>query len=397
MKKVIVLVLLCMQWVTVFCQNEDSLSSEKKLREKILGDIQTNLDKKNAVFDSTIARINNRVDNLDNVIKTTTSVKEKADKLLERVQILESKQIAEEGNELNIYQANYQSAVVNLVSMEREIKPLLLFNASREFFSDLNEAGNPMNYAGYKEWFSKFNKYTKENKSNESLLTISNNMLLFSGNTAQYVPVVGPMSSILFASMSTYVTSLGKRQKALREESEKMITLTMKVSQFDYDKGEIEHEWELITDELKNMQELYTKSLNSNLAILKINNADFNESFSGESDAEKRYQYLTSIRQKASDFVAAQKTSAPKDWKEAVYNQMMQVQSLKTRFGQITFRINENIIKYGSLFIKYKADADIGIKMTNLQSKLQQLKEIFDKAFDPLDYINSATRMYKVA
>jgi hypothetical protein len=75
----------------------------------------------------------------------------------------------------------------------------------------------------------------------------------------------------------------------------------------------------------------------------------------------------------------------------------MQVQSLKTRFGQITFRINENIIKYGGLFTKYKGDDQIGIKMTSLQNKLQQLKEIFDKAFDPLDYINSATRMYKVA
>jgi hypothetical protein len=131
---------------------------------------------------------------------------------------------------------------------------------SEEFFSDLNEAGNPMNYPGYKEWFNKFNKYTKDNKSNESLLTISNNLLVFSGNTAQYVPVVGPVSSVLFASMLTYVTSLGKKKKALREVSEKMIILTMKVSQFDYDKGEIEHEWELITDELQNLQDLYTRS-----------------------------------------------------------------------------------------------------------------------------------------
>jgi uncharacterized protein YejL (UPF0352 family) len=397
MKKIILLTVGCLPFIVALCQNADSLSTEKKLREKILDDIQTNLDKKNASFDSTITRINNRVDNLDSVIKTTTSVKEKADKLLERVQVLESKQKAEEENELNIYQANYQSAVVNLVSMEREIKPLLLFNASREFFSDLNEAGNPMNYSGYKEWFDKFNKYTKDNKSNESLLTISNNLLVFSGSTAQYIPVVGPISSVLFASMSTYVTSLGKKKKALREESEKMIALTMKVSQFDYDKGEIEHEWKLITDELMNLQDLYTHNLNSNLSLLKIGNTDFNESFSMESDAEKRYQYLTAIRQKASDYVATQKTSAPKDWKEAVYNQMMQVQSLKTRFGQITFRINENIIKYGGLFTKYKADNQIGIKMSSLQNKLQQLKEIFDKAFDPLDYINSATRMYKVA
>jgi hypothetical protein len=402
----------CLQFVFVFAQTPDtvatgkkifpvsqttdSLSSEKKLREKLLDDIQTSLDKKNSTFDSTITRINNRVDNLDSVLKTTTSVKEKAEKLLERVQALESKQKAVEQNELDIYKANYQSAVVNLISMDREIKPLLLFNASREFFSDLNQAGNPMNYPGYKDWFEKFNKFAKENKSDESLLTITNNLLLFAGDNATYVPVVGPVSSVLFAGMSTYVTSLGKREKALREQSEKMITLTMKVSQFDYDKGEIEHEWELITDELMNLQTLYTRSLNSNLAMLKIDTVSYFMNFSNESDAEKRYQYLTTIRQKASDYVDTQRIAAPKDWKEAVYNQMNQVQSLKMRFGQITFRINENIYKYGGLFNKYKPDAEIGSKMTDLQNKLLELKEIFDKAFDPLDYINSATRMYKV-
>lgn len=397
MKKIMFAAFFLLPVIILHAQTTDSLSSEKKLREKILGDIQANLDKKTASFDSTIVHINTRVDNLDSVIKTTTSVKEKADKLLERVQVLESKQKAYEENELNIYQANYQSAVVNLVSMEREIKPLLLFNASRSFFSNLNQAGNPMNYSGYKEWFGKFNQYVKDHKSSESLLTVTNNLLVFSGNTAQYVPVVGPISSVLFAGMSTYVTSLGKKQKALREESEKMITLTMKVSQFDYDKGEIEHEWELITDELMNLQSLYTRSLASNLTMLKTDSIAFNEGFSSESDAEKRYQYLTTIRQKASDYVAVQKTGAPKDWKELVYNQMMQVQSLKMRFGQITFRINENIIKYGSLFEKYKADAEIGARMIDLQSRLEQLKEIFDKAFDPLDYINAATRMYKVS
>jgi len=378
-------------------QTADSLSTEKKLREKLLNDIEVSLDKKNSSFDSTITHINSRVDILDSALKTTTSVKEKADKLLERVQALESRQKAVEQNELDIYKANYQSAVVNLISMDREIKPLLLFNTSREFFGDLNQAGNPMNYAGYKEWFAKFNNYAKANKSEESLLNITNNMLVFAGDNAQYVPVIGPISSVLFAGMATYVTSLSKRDKVLREQSEKMISLTMKVSQFDYDKGEIEHEWELITDELMNLQTLYTRCLNSNLAMLKIDTTTFYGNFSAESDAEKRYQYLTSIRQKASDFVDTQRAAAPKDWKEAVYNQMNQVQSLKMRFGQITFRINENIYKYGGLFDKYKPDPEIGAKMTDLQNKLLGLKEIFDKAFDPLDYINSATRMYKVS
>lgn len=396
MKQLLLLVIVVFTAGLAQCQITDSLNNEKLLREKILNDIQQNLEKKNQVFDSTIMHINERVDNLDSAIKMTTSVKVKADKLVERVQALEDKQRAQDQNEMNIYQANYQSAIVNLVSMQREIKPLILFNTTREFFTALSDAGNPMNYNGYTKWFNQFKEFVKANKQKESMLTVSNNLLNFSGSAAQAVPVVGPISSVLFSGMSTYVNYLGKKEKELRAESEKMITLTAKVGQFDYDKSEVEHEWKLITDELNNLQKLYGKSLEKNLHMLDVQTDDFNQNFSQESDAEKRYQYLTALRQKASDYVAAQKSKTPKDWKENVYNEMMAIQSLKMRFGQLTFRINENIAKYADVFNKYKDDPDIGSKITALQNKLNELKDTFDKAFDPLDYINSASKMYKV-
>ncbi|MDE3125350.1 MAG: hypothetical protein KGK14_07540, partial [Bacteroidota bacterium] len=300
MKQLLWLVIVLFITAKAQSQITDSLNNEKLLREKILNDIQQNLEKKNQVFDSTILHINERVDNLDSAIKVTTSVKVKADKLVERVQALEDKQKAQDQNEMNIYQANYQSAVVNLVSMQREIKPLILFNTTREFFTALSDAGNPMNYAGYKKWFDQFKAFVKANKQKESMLTVSNNLLNFSGSAAQAVPVVGPISSVLFSGMSTYVNSLGKKEKELRTESEKMITLTAKVGQFDYDKSEVEHEWKLITDELNNLQKLYGKSLEKNLHMLQVQMDDFNQNFSQESDAEKRYQYLTDLRQKAS-------------------------------------------------------------------------------------------------
>jgi len=396
MKHISIMLFLMAITIAANSQITDSLNNEKLLREKILNDIQQNLEKKNQVFDSTILHINERVDNLDSAIKVTTSVKVKADKLVERVQALEDKQKAQDLNEMNIYQANYQSAIVNLVSMQREIKPLILFNTTREFFTQLADAGNPMNYAGYTKWFNQFKDFVKANKQKESMLTVSNNLLSFSGSAAQAVPVVGPISSVLFSGMSTYVNSLGKKEKELRTESEKMITLTAKVGQFDYDKSEVEHEWKLITDELNNLQKIYSKSLEKNLNMLLVDANDFNQNFSQESDAEKRYQYLTALRQKASDYVAEQKSKSPKDWKENVYNEMMAIQSLKMRFGQLTFRINENIVKYADVFNKYKDDEDIGGKMTALQNKLNELKDTFDKAFDPLDYINSASKMYKV-
>jgi hypothetical protein len=395
MKKILLYAFLSFSCLRAAAQMPDS-TNDKDLKEKVLSEIQLSLDNRSKVINATITKLDAKVDALDVSIKETKDAKEKADKLFLRVQALEDRQKTLEENELNIYQANFQSAVVNLASMEREIKPLVLFNATQDFYAKLNEASNPMTYTGYKEWFDGFKDYLKKNKKQESLLTLSSNLLTFAGNTTQYVPVVGPISSVLFASMSTYVTSIGKKDKTMRLQGEKMVGLTMKVSQFSYDKGEIEHEWQLITAELQNLQGVYQKSLSGSLGVLKIDQEDFINNFSKESDAEKRYQYLTDLRQKASSFVATQKGNNSKDWKASVYYRMMEVQSLKMRFGQLTFRISENLMRYSDLFKKYKDDEQIGARIVDLEAKLNTLKETFDKAFEPLEYVNSASRMYKV-
>ncbi|WP_162902765.1 hypothetical protein [Taibaiella koreensis] len=396
MKKIILISLLAVSGATAARAQSQEAGNDKELKERVLEEIRSNLDQRSQVLDANIHKLDARVSALDLSINETKDAREKADKLFLRVQALEDKQKAIEENELNIYQANFQSALVNLASMEREIKPLVLFNTTREFYNQLNEAANPMNYPGFRDWFAGFHDYVKKNKNQESTLAMSSNLLLFSGATTQYVPVVGPISSVLFAGMSTYVTSIGKKNKALREQSEKMMTLTMKVSQFAYDKGAVEQEWKLITAELQSLQQVYQKALNGDLSVVKVGAGDFDQQFARESDAEKRYQYLTELRRRAGEYVAAAKAANPKDWKADIYYRMMDVQSLKVRFGQLTFRISEHIVRYADLFDKYRNDDQIGARITNLESRLNTLKETFDKAFDPLDYINSASRMYKV-
>lgn len=395
MKNILAILLFVSTAFYATAQTTDSLN-DKQIKDKVLEEIRQSLSSRTKAVDSTVLTLDQRLDALDKSIGETKDAKVKADKLFLRVQALEDKQKAIDQNELNVYQANFQSAIVNLVSMDREIKPLVLFNTTKSFFDQLDAAGNPLNYEGFKDWFAGFNKYVKTNKDNEATLELSSNLLTFAGSTTQYVPIVGPASSILFAGMATYLSSMGKKKKELREESEKMISLTMKISQFDYDKNETEREWKVITDELDNLQSLYTTTLQKNLGLLKINMNDFQDEFTNESDADKRYEFLTTLRQKASDYVLQQKENDPKDWKEVIYYPMMDVQSLKNRFGQITFDINENIIRYGDLFDKYKSDTQIGGQVTNLQGKLNDLKNTFDKAFDPLDYISSTARMYKI-
>jgi hypothetical protein len=51
--------------------------------------------------------------------------------------------------------------------------------------------------------------------------------------------------------------------------------------------------------------------------------------------------------------------------------------------------------EYNDLLKNYNDDPDIGVKITALEKKLNELKDVFDNAFNPLDYQHSATRMDK--
>lgn len=370
--------------------------NDKDVRNKVLSEIQQGFDRKTKTLDSTVLKLDEKVSVLDKSINDTRDAREKADKLLLRVQAIEDKQKTLDQTELNVFQANYQSAVVNLVSMDREIKPLVLFNSTKTFFSSLSETGNPMNYEGYTQWYKGFSTYLQDNKSKSPLLSVTNNLLSFANGFTKGVPVTGPITTALFSGMTSYIDGMGKKEKDLKEQSEKMLTLTMKISQFDYDKDQIEHEWETLAKELQEMQQKYDKSLAANLQLLNVPRNDFNNSFSAENDAEKRYQYLTDMRAKAARYVSSERSQNPKDWKQKAYLQMGDVQNLKLRFGQITLRISQNIIKYKDLFDKYRDDAQLGGKIKDLELKLKDLQESFDKTFDPMDYINSANKMYKV-
>lgn len=396
MKKLLFLLLFSSILTSAVNAQIDSVQKEITLRDKVLKDIQQNLDTKTKEIDATVTKLDQRMLSLDKSIAVSKDASDKANKLMERVQAVEEKQKAIEQNELNLFQANYQSAMVNLTSMEREIKPLMLFNSTKAFFNSLSETGNPMNYDGFTNWYNKYAAYVKDKKAESPVLNVTSNILSFAGNFTKGVPITGPIVTTLFSSMTNYIDNLGKKEKALKEQSEQMLTLMMKVSQFNYDNDQIENEWESITTELKDLQGKYDKALKANLGIIKTSLPDFQNNFSKENDAEKRYQYLTKLRDEAANFVSSEKQKNPKEWRQAAYVQMNEVQALKQRFGQVTFRISQNLLKYKELFDKYRADPQLGSRIKDLEIKMKELQESFDKTFDPLEYINSANRMYKV-
>ena len=396
MKKIIIACLCLCFYAQAKASVNDTSLTEKSVREKILNDIQQNLDRKNKVVDSTITRLDGKVSRLDSVIKLTGNPKERLDKIVERVQILEEKQKAEEQNELNVYEANYQSAIINLVSMDREIKPLILFRTTKDFFNALTETSNPMNYDGFRAGFEKFRVYVDKTKDNNATLKTIGEVITATGNISFGVPIVGAYSQLLFSGMADYVNSIGHKRRELKTEAEKMFAVTAALSQFTTDKNLVENEWDGITQSLEEMQVQYDTVIDRNMRMLSIDRDDVNNGFTRQSDASKRYTYLTMLRQKAGDYVVDMKKKSPKDWKENIYYQLMDVQSLKVRYGDLTYRIKHHINKYNVLITKYKNNKEIGSNVGKLDEKLNQLKSTFDDTFEPTQYVHSATQMYKV-
>jgi len=374
----------------------DSLLTEKNVREKILNDIQQNLDQKNKVLDSTILRLDDRVGKLDSVLKVTGNPKERIDRLVERVQVLEEKQKALEQNEINVYEANYQSAVINLVSMDREIKPLILFRTTKDFFNALTETSDPMNYPEFRKGFENFRQYVDAVKDKSATQKAVSDVIGASGYLTAGVPLVGAYSQLMFSGMAEYVNSIGHKKRELKIEAEKMFAMAATLSQFTSDKNQIENEWDGITQSLEEMQVYYDTVMNRNLRMLEVSRPNITQSFTREGDASRRYLYLSALRDKAADYVLEMRKQRPKEWKEDIYYQLMDVQSIKLKYGDITYRIVHHINKYSALISKFKANKDIGPNVSKLEGKLSQLKATFDDTFEPFQYAHSATQMYKV-
>jgi hypothetical protein len=221
-------------------------------------------------------------------------------------------------------------------------------------------------------------------------------MVTISGNITSATPIAGPAFQALFIGINSYINTQAGRRKELKEQSMKMFLLTAKLGEFNYDKDLIEQQWEIVTNDLEKLQIHYDTILNQNLALLQVKPEDYQRRFSKETDAEQRYQFLTELRKRASSLVTARKAADIKNWKQPIYYELMDVQSLKLRFGELTFEIRGTMSRYNDLVLKYKSDPEIGLKVQELGVKLDAMSDTFDGAFDPTEYINSATRMYLV-
>jgi hypothetical protein len=317
--------------------------------------------------------------------------------LNDKVHQLEQAGLQQEQNQLALYQSNYETALLNLVSMEREIRPLHLFNATREFVNALSHVSNPMHYPGYRQWYEKFQEYMDKNKAKDPAITVLQQLMLLTGDVSKGIITGGPVTEPLFSAMTGFIRSLGGgSKKQLREESERMFLLTATLAQFAYEQQIIEHEWKSISAQMAGLQQQYEMLLEDNLRLAGISYTDFSYAYAKENDALRRHEYQQKLREKAMFAVTEQKRMYPDAWKETIYYRMADIQALKLRFGSVTARIKENIGRYHVLLAKYKSDTLIGPMIASAELHLKEVSQIFENAFEPEQYMTAAGRMYRV-
>src|SRR5690606_7022259 len=217
---------LMVSFITKAQQDSVSLSLEQTLKNSLLKSIEQKTDSLNNELGTKLFDLDSKIQLLDKSLEQTGNEQLLAEKLVERVKLIEDFQQAERESELNVFKGNYQSAIINLVSMERELKPLILFNTTRDFFTTLKSVSNPTSYPGFNDWYSGVRSDVNENKETSATLGVGSNLMSLAGDLSAGTARVGTFSKALFMGMSKYVDNLGGRKNAdLKKETQKMFEL----------------------------------------------------------------------------------------------------------------------------------------------------------------------------
>lgn len=370
--------------------------TDKQLKESVIKEINTERRNEVAISEQQIKKYETTINQLDVQSSQLKKNRDKIENLLKRIDALEDKNVAIQSKETSLYSSNYQTAVINLAFLESDLKPLNLFQSSRKFFTSLNNISNPMNYPEYKDWYEKFKEYVEKEKNQEIRLSVLNDMLTVTSDLTKETPLTGPLVGLLFDGITKYIGTLGRSKRELREQSERMMSLTMVLGQYSNEIKLIENEWEEIDKSLADLQVLYDEYITYNLGLINESKSNYELNFANETNGMKKLNYLNNLRELANKKVETEKTENPNNWKPTFYYEMEKVQALKIRFGEITKRIQQNFEKYNDLILRYEKSPLLQSNMVELKEKLGNLKENFSDSFNSENYINDANTMYKI-
>ena len=381
--------------LTSFCLHAQD--SDLLLKDSILTtQIKETVKEVNKKYSDEIADLNKRYEALLDSLQKATNVTSRVRLLTSRTELLEARQAYIDSIELKTFIGNEQVAVVNLLGISENIKPLDLFTKTKEFFSELENFSDLSNYKEFNDWFAAFRKHAEEKKNKELTMSLATSIIQKTAGVSNLVaklPVVGPYAQVLFSAFDAFTKTQNKEDKT---KSREMIALYLKLSDIKTNTGLIDHEWENLKKDLDKFKDDYNIVLAQTLKAIQSDNLEFQTDFLQQTNTDIKLAYYNDARQIVSSNVQQSKKTNPDKWKTKVFEFINEVQNLKIRFGTITLRMQDNIKRYKQVLQQYAKDEnrEIASRSKTLVQKLDSINEEFLKNFNPEDYVRQSHKMY---
>ncbi|MDB4539113.1 hypothetical protein N9231_01735 [Saprospiraceae bacterium] len=362
--------------------------NKPKIEEQIISEyISKQRDSLKSIFNKEVEILEKQITKLDTELKEQLTPKEEITKLRNRISKVEAIQKKKDELSKGILIENYNSAILNILRLEKDIKPLELLNASREFHTSLEKVSNPLEYQEFKNWLTNFRNFLEKNKSKDVIIEMVSNLINPKGELNKTQASIFFSNSLIVLGIEKFIKNLGKKRIHLKNKSQKMLQLLIILNKFDHDKSRIFYAFEELNRELEALKKLRKQTLDEIIQTTDLKRHLMEENYLNQTNEKKVYAYWGRVQ----DHIFTIKEKLQKD---EVTHQMNTVQSLKIRFGELMFKYLENLDQYDRISKKYR-DFNL-IDFSELDANYKNLRSTFRDNFPAQKYINDAIRMYSV-
>lgn len=368
-------------------QENKSISDQIKIeRDNELNKLSNELEENDRIIDSLHLKLSTVTGNTSKV-KNLEILQNALEKRLKK---LEEKPKTE-------IRLNGQLAFTELLSVQRDIKPADLFVKSQTFFNNLSGISNVKKYDTYNNWKIEYDKWYQRKKESGNVISLINNSINIVSDITNKVPLYGSISQTITSGLTSIINGLGKKDKALKNQSPQMIELLNMIGQFEQQKSIIDYEWKIINQELEQLKKENLILLQEQLEYYNLSYSGFIEDYIKETTDRGRDKYKEKCRKAVNKKIEEFESKKNQTWLRDIKTYMYKVQSIRLRFGQLTNRMLSNIDSYQNLieiYNKSKYPSEFTNKVSNLSSSLNAVRTTFYDSFIPVDYIEDSATMY---
>lgn len=378
--------------VSIICLSnaqENSISEQIKTERDVeLNNLQNELVNNKLKIDHLAEQLSNLSGNqYGERIKLQEEIQKELDK---RIKFLE------ESPKIKI-KSNGQLAFTELIKIQKDIQPAKLYLSSNIFYTKLGKFDNLQNYSEFNSWKTEYDTWYKKNKGDNLTFDFINKTIGMLSDATNDIPLFGSISQTVTSGITLIFSNLKSKDKNLIDKTPQVLILLNSIGQFESEKAIIDNEWKTIDSELEELRTEYEKLLENQMVFYEIDKSKYKNFLASTLDADSD-EFKIYCREKILKKIETLENGNNPNWMGNVETYMYQVQSIRTRLGQLTARMLSNIEKYEILFSKYtdtqNFSSEFIIKANDLKIDLAQVKENFILNYKPSRYIEDSAVMY---